>query len=76
MPERRQVGVMGKTDEGNEGEQTSSLTGVTLPQINEHKIFRSWARKNVPLETFERAWSCQHMDFRLIATTTTKRKKY
>ena len=30
---------MGETDEGNEGEQTSSLTGVTLPQINEHLRF-------------------------------------
>ena len=27
---------MGETGEGDEGDKTSSLTGVTLPQINEH----------------------------------------
>ena len=76
MPERRQVGGVGEIGERDQVAQTCSLTGVTLPLTDEYlRLLKAGrARKNVPLETLERASSYQHMDFRLITTTTTKIK--
>lgn len=57
LPDRRQVGGVGEIVERDQVAKTCSLIGVTLPQTNEYlRLLKAGrARKNVPLETLERA---------------------
>lgn len=51
---------------------TEAETGVTArtPRTAEPCQKSEEVRKNSPLEASEKAWACQHLDFRLLASGT------